>query len=88
MKENGRENLREENSDAMTAAQRNTKLTCIKEVYRLYRSCLKGKAREKWTQVLADAPEFEPAAENYAPDNVYSVEGFKARQKQLAERMF
>ena len=72
----------------MTAAQRNIKLTCVHEVYRIYRSCLKEKDQEKWTQVLVEAPEFEPAANNYEPRNIYSVEGFETRQKELVKRMF
>mmetsp|Transcript_19570 Transcript_19570/g.23979 ORF Transcript_19570/g.23979 Transcript_19570/m.23979 type:complete len:224 (+) Transcript_19570:65-736(+) len=88
MKENGRVNQREANHSTMTAAQRNTKLTCIQEVYRIYRSCLKRKTREKWTQVMTKAPIFEPAVDNYAPDNNYSVEGFKQRQKELAGKFF
>ena len=38
-------------------------------------------------QVLAEAPIFEPDADNYAPDNIYSVEVFDTRQKELAKRM-
>ena len=77
----------EANTANMTAAQKAYKLNKIKEVYRTFRSCLLGKAREKWLKVLENAPEFDPV-NNYEPDNVLSVEGFEDYQKELVESLF
>ena len=57
------------------------KLVAIKEVYRKFRFCLKGKARDTWLKIV----EYQPilATDNYAIDNTYGVENFETNQKSL-----
>ena len=60
----------------MSDAQKRLKITKIKEVYRLYRSCLLSKARDKWILAMEKAPEFTvDSVNNYEPDNKLSVSG-------------
>ena len=73
----------------MSDAQKRWKLTKIKEVYRLYRSCFLGKARDKWILATEKAPEFTvDPADNYEADNKLSVSGFFEQQKDMVRRLF
>ena len=39
-----------------SAAKNRQKLVTIKEVYRKFRSCLKGEARDTWIKIVEDQP--------------------------------
>ena len=46
----------EESDRPFTIANRRAKLIAIKEVYRKFRSCLKGEARDNWLKLVEDQP--------------------------------
>ena len=75
----------EENDRPFTGAKNRTKLISIKEVYRKFRSCLKGEARDTWLKLVEDQPIL--ATDNYAVDNTYGVKNFIENQKKLAKAM-
>ena len=75
----------EEDDRPFTANNRRLKLVSIKEVYRKFRSCLKGEARESWLKLIEEQPIL--ANDNYAIDNTFGVENFKNNQKNLARIM-
>ena len=83
MKENtGTMTKTEGDRSRMNNTQKKWKLDHIQNKYRLFKSCLQGSSRDHWYEVLDEAPVFEPAADNYALGNIYSVEHFKTRQKE------
>ena len=61
----------EKNGWRFTNAQNRNKLIAIKEVYRKFRSCLKGEARDNRLKLVKGQPELN--APNYAVDNTFSV---------------
>ena len=73
----------EESERPFSAARNRDKLRAIKEVYRKFRSCLKGEARDTWLKLVEDQPIL--AADNYAVDNTFGVANFKINQKKLVK---
>ena len=57
----------------------------IKEVYRKFRLCLKGEAREVWLKLTEEKPIL--AVDNYAVDNKFGVGNFYNNQKSLAKML-
>ena len=68
-----------ENDWPFTIVQRRNKLTAIKEVYRKFRSCLKGEARDNWLKLVEEQPMLDEY--NYAANNTFGVQNFKTKQK-------
>ena len=75
----------EELDRPFTVANNRRKLVAIKEVYRKFRSCLKGEAREVWLKLVEDQPIL--AIDNYVIDNTFGVENFYDNQKELAKTL-
>ena len=59
------------------------KLQAIKEVYRKFKACLKGQARDKWVDIENGQGVLTP--HNYAAGNRYSVRNFFRNQKLLVK---
>ena len=80
------ETIGEEESRAIwkTATKTKNKLIAIKEVYRKFRSCLKGQPRDTWLGLIEQQTVL--AVDNYDLANTHSVENFYLNQKLLAER--
>ena len=69
---------KEETDRPFTGVRNRSKLTAIKEVYRKFRSCLKGDERDTWLKLVEDQPIL--VVDNYAIDNTFGVENFKNNQ--------
>ena len=70
-----------EHDSPFSAVKNRQKLIAIKEVYRKFRSCLKGEARDTWLKLVEDQPIL--ATDNYVIDNTYGVSNFETNQKSL-----
>ena len=68
---------------SFTATNKTKKLKAVKEVYRKFRSCLKGKARDTWLTLVEAQPIL--SGDNYETDNTYGVENFWNNQKKLVK---
>ena len=74
----------EVNLNAMNGVERVWKLTRIKELYRYFRSCLLGRARDKWARVLEESDNID----NHEADNVYGAWALYDQQKELVSKIF
>ena len=52
-------------------------------MYRKFRSCLKGEARDTWLTLVEAQPIL--SGDNYETDNTYRVENFRNNQKKLVK---
>lgn len=66
--------------------EKRSKLKKIKEVYCLFKSCLLGRAKDKWAKVL-DKAEAIDLIWNYDANNIFGVEAFYDYQKKLVSKL-
>ena len=87
--ETGEDNQMERDIEDMSEDEKAWKLTKIKHVYRLFRSCLQDRARDEWENLLdeSEAPDL-PCNYDDEDHNVMGVEAFFDHQRMLVSKIF